>query len=675
MADEKRTSLDALRKEINGIDRTIVEALAARFRLVERVFSEKEAGSLVLRDKKRESELLGEVLKLGRGLGLDAYLLTRVFQEIIDYSLKVQKSKVQELAEGGKKPEAIRVAFQGAEEAYSHLAGRKYFSRYADRVTFKPCLTFQSAVETVEEGDADYAILPVENTTAGSINEVYDLLLRTRLYIVGEEVFEVLHCLSAVADVPLANIRRVYSHPQALAQCSNFLASLENCHVESFIDTAMAVKKVAEEQDLSQAAVASEEAAAAHGLVILKRGIANQKLNFTRFFVLAPQAVRVDTRIRAKTSMALATVHKEGALARCLNILTLAHLSMTKLESRPRPNTPWEYLFYIDFEGNAGNPETQRAVEELKRETTFLKVLGTYPMLDREKATPSVVDLVASEPAEETAPKIAVPPPKMGYTLVTRSHKEDDTEINVRGVKIGGGSFVIMAGPCAVESEEQIRRCARLVKESGGHILRGGCFKPRTSPHGFQGLGWEGLSYLAHAGDDFGLPVITEVLTVGDVSRVAQQADILQIGARNMQNFALLTEVGRVDRPVLLKRGLMSSIDELLGAAECILAQGNQQVILCERGIRTFETATRNTLDISAVPILKQRSHLPVVVDPSHAAGVRELVLPLAKAAKAVGADGVMIEIHPEPDKALSDGAQSLTFAAFGRLVAELLKK
>ncbi len=241
-------------------------------------------------------------------------------------------------------------------------------------------------------------------------------------------------------------------------------------------------------------------------------------------------------------------------------------------------------------------------------------------------------------------------------------------------MKIGGGSFTVIAGPCAVESEEQIRRCARAVRECGGHILRGGCFKPRTSPYSFQGLGYEGLNYLVHAGEDFGLPVVTEVLTPADVSRVAQQADILQIGARNMQNFSLLDEVGRIDRPVLLKRGLMSSIEELLGAAEYILAQGNQQVILCERGIRTFETATRNTLDLSAVPILKERTHLPVIVDPSHAAGDRNLVVPLARAAKAVGADGIMVEIHPDPENALSDGAQSLSFSGFKRLMADLVR-
>ena len=223
MTDKKSFNLEKFRDEINDIDRKIVEDLAARFSLVQQVLSEKESAQLTLRDKKRETELLGEVVKIGRTRGLDSYFLTRVFQEIIDYSLKLQKSRLLETHNGKAKPEIIRVAFQGIEEAYSHLASRKYFSQYLDRVTFRPCATFAEVIESVEDGEADYGVLPVENTTAGSINEVYDLLLRTRLSIVGEEIYEIVHCLSAVSDVSLANIRRIYSHPQALAQCSNFL--------------------------------------------------------------------------------------------------------------------------------------------------------------------------------------------------------------------------------------------------------------------------------------------------------------------------------------------------------------------------------------------------------------------------------------------------------------------
>lgn len=262
---------------------------------------------------------------------------------------------------------------------------------------------------------------------------------------------------------------------------------------------------------------------------------------------------------------------------------------------------------------------------------------------------------------------------KSGYVLASRAQKSEDTIIDVKGVRIGGENFIVIAGPCAVESEEHISECAREVKATGAHILRGGCFKSRTSPYSFQGLGFDGLDYLVQAGAQHGLPTITEVLSEQDVDRVASRADIIQIGARNMQNFILLKAVGRINRPVMLKRGMSSSLDELLQAAEYILMHGNPQVILCERGIRTFETSTRNTLDLSAVPVLKSKTHLPILVDPSHAAGLRDLVPPLALAAKAVGAHGVMIEVHPEPDKALSDGPQSLRFDQFELLMQRLV--
>jgi 3-deoxy-7-phosphoheptulonate synthase len=247
----------------------------------------------------------------------------------------------------------------------------------------------------------------------------------------------------------------------------------------------------------------------------------------------------------------------------------------------------------------------------------------------------------------------------------------DDTVIHVGEAAIGGEQPILISGPCSVESRDQILKSAEAVAEAGGHLLRGGCFKPRTSPYSFQGLGEEGLDLLAEAGEQFDLPVITEVLAPGDVAAVAARADVLQIGARNMQNFPLLKAVGRADRPVMLKRGMMASIEEWLAAAEYIVAHGNPNVFLCERGIQTFEDATRYTLDLSSVPVVQERTHLPVVVDPSHAAGTRRWVPALVRAALGVGADGVMVEAHPNPDEALSDGAQSLTLdelRALGRL-------
>lgn len=258
------------------------------------------------------------------------------------------------------------------------------------------------------------------------------------------------------------------------------------------------------------------------------------------------------------------------------------------------------------------------------------------------------------------------------WKLVSYSFRQKRSTVTAGKQVIGGEKVVVIAGPCAVESRESIFEIAQAVKSYGASLLRGGAFKPRTSPYAFRGLGEEGLSYLAEASRLTGLPVVTEVLTPENVPLVARYADILQIGARNMQNFALLEAVGDQDKPVLLKRGMMATIKELLLSAEYILAKGNTQVILCERGIRTFETETRNTLDISAVPLLKVLSHLPVVVDPSHAAGRSELVPALALAAVASGADGVMVEVHSNPSAALSDGRQSLTLEAFGDLMATL---
>jgi 3-deoxy-7-phosphoheptulonate synthase len=281
-------------------------------------------------------------------------------------------------------------------------------------------------------------------------------------------------------------------------------------------------------------------------------------------------------------------------------------------------------------------------------------------------------DVIAGLPLEAYPGVDKVVPILKPYKLVSREFRRSDTVITLGETRLGGGHVALIAGPCSVESREQLLLAAREAKEAGATMLRGGAFKPRTSPYAFQGLGVEGLEILAEAREVTGLPIVTELMDPRHLEDVASYSDVIQIGARNMQNFQLLSAVGEVDRPVLLKRGLAATIDELLMAAEYILKEGNERVILCERGIRTFETATRNTLDISAIPIIKQRSHLPVVVDPSHAAGKVDLVEPLSLAAVAAGADGIMIEMHPTPATALSDGAQSLDPGQFARVASRI---
>jgi len=258
------------------------------------------------------------------------------------------------------------------------------------------------------------------------------------------------------------------------------------------------------------------------------------------------------------------------------------------------------------------------------------------------------------------------------FRLVSRDFQEQDTLVRIKGIAIGGNTVVVAAGPCSVENEKQVLEAAIAVKKAGAKLFRGGAFKPRTSFYSFQGLGEDGLRILAMAKKETGLLIVTEVMSSDKVDLVAKYADVLQIGARNMQNYPLLLEVGGTKKPVLLKRGFNSTLKELLYSAEYIMAQGNNQIILCERGIRTFETMTRNTLDLSAVPLLKKLSHLPVMVDPSHATGKRDLVLPMARAAVAAGADGLIIEVHPHPEKALVDGDQSLHPDEFEQVMKEI---
>lgn len=318
-------------------------------------------------------------------------------------------------------------------------------------------------------------------------------------------------------------------------------------------------------------------------------------------------------------------------------------------------------------------------MEEIRRVEERLVELGfkTHPIYGQEKTVIGAIGdkKVLSMEAIITLPGVErIVPIMKPYKRVGRELKTTKTMVKVGDVEIGGDNVVVMAGPCAVESLDQMLEAAKAVKAAGAHILRGGAFKPRTSPYAFQGLEDEGLDYLVEARKVTGLPIVTEAVDPRDVELVAEHADMIQIGARNMQNFRLLKEVGMTGKPVLLKRGLAATVEEWLMAAEYIMDAGNDQIVLCERGIRTYETSTRNTVDLSAVPVVQENSHLPVIVDPSHGTGIWKLVTPMARAAVAVGADGVMVEVHPSPSTALCDGPQSLNLENFVYLMEEVNK-
>ena len=673
--------LDQCRKDINSLDKSLLELLAKRRTISRKVIEDKLERGLDLRDPAREGEVLETLIKAGRKLGLDAHFVTRVFHEIIEDSVRSQESFLQSNLNPSTE-KMLCIAYQGVEGAYSFLAGEKFFRGQLDNCSFEGYKSFADVVAAVENGQADYAMLPIENTTAGSINAVYDLLLATKLNIVGEEVFPVQHCLLGVEKAPLSTIRRIYSHYQALAQCSDFLSRLKNCDQETYMDTAEAAKKISAEADPSQAAIASEEAGRIYGLKVLKRNLANQRENFTRFVVVAPRPSQVDSRVPCKTSLVLSTGHHEGALLKALAILDEHKINLTKLESRPMQGSPFTYIFYLDFEGNASDPKIQEALVRLSGATNYLRILGTYPRERHDKTRPSTRSRVPekTDVEEEAAP---APAPGEGAApagggngegrnLTDLAIKPEGTILRLGETELGGSEYIVFAGPDCISSMDQIGAHARQVSECGAMVLHGSCLEASDSPFKTRRINFDLLDVLTTAGKDFGLPVMTEVESVLDVAQAAQLADLLKIGPRNMQNFSLLEEAGKTGRPIVLCRGLSATNDEFLEAAECVLVQGNQQVILCERGTRIDERNPRNTLDLGTVASIRQMTHLPVLIDPSRAIDNSGLVLPLASASRAFGAHGLVVDVRQNGNENPETDSLTLGFDEFSKLMSDL---
>ncbi len=667
--------LQSPRTQIDEIDHQMVQLVADRMAVVRAIASTKKADTdAPLRDHNREQEVMANWLALGRQNELSDYFVGRILRELMNYSRRVQE-EILDRSQDETGLDLLQVGYLGSQGSYSDLTLTKLFAeRSQSKLHRRGFSSLTQAVDALEAGELDYTLLPIENTIAGSLNETYQMLAERQLSIVDEEVLPVEHCLVGLPGADLRNLKVVRSHPVALQQCASWLNKLSSCSQESHSSTAASAESVDRDKDLQVGAICSEEAASRLGLVILARGIANQTHNYTRFVLVAREPETVDRRRPARISLILTVNHRRGSLARCLDAFAQRGINLTKLESRAKAESPWEYYFYLDIEGHNEDAQVMEALDEVSRHANTLKVLGCYP---RRSIFGEDLEPVEHQP-EDLKPESEIatlkPVPNASLRRSGRKPTHEPSIVKIGGVPVGAGHFMLIAGPCAVENRSQITEAARMVRQAGGQVLRGGAFKPRTSPYSFQGLGFPGVDLLCQAGATYELPVITEVLRLEDVTRIAQSADALQVGARNMQNFELLKKLGTIQRPVLLKRGLSATIADLLAAAEYILAAGNQQVILCERGIRTFETATRSTLDISAVPVLKQRTHLPVIVDPSHAAGRRDLVLPLAAAAVAAGADGIIVECHPDPDQALCDKEQALTRRDMDDLVAMIRK-
>jgi chorismate mutase/prephenate dehydratase len=372
-------NLDSIRKKLDDTDRTILKALAKRQDLVKKVSEMKLKNEQGIRDLEREELLLNHIRDLAHEVGLDRYYAEHLFREIITNSVRFQTHSLVDHQNEKADGDLIRVSYQGTDGAYSHLAASRHFSERYSKVDAIGYDTFQQAAQALMEEKVDYAILPIENTTAGSINDTYDIVGKENVHIVGEEILKVVHCLMSVEPVELSKIRRILSHPQAIAQCTSFLSRLPRCKVESYLDTAMSAKKILEDGDITQAAIAGAHAADLYGLHVIENDIANQRENYTRFVVAAREPVKVDIQIPAKTSLMMVTSNEEGSLIECLNILHNHKINMAKLESRPRMNEPFRYSFYLDIHGNIEDEEVSDGLEELAAKAEELKILGCYP--------------------------------------------------------------------------------------------------------------------------------------------------------------------------------------------------------------------------------------------------------------------------------------------------------
>jgi chorismate mutase/prephenate dehydratase len=368
-----------LRQSLDDLDRVILSALGERARLSRDIVAAKSAAASPLRDEAREAALLDHRSSYGERLGLDPVFVRRLYREILDDSVRRQQDLLQTPLDA---PELV-VGFQGTEGSYGHQAARQHFGTRPGPVTFKAYRSFRATLEAVQEGLVGRAVLPIENSTAGSVHEVYDLLFRLNLAVVGEEVLEIEHCLLGVPGASLQDLRMVHSHPQALAQCSEFLGEMPHVDTEAAVNTALAAARVHELGDRQHAAIASEEAGVRFGLIVLRRGIANQPVNLTRFVVVAGTPVDCDPLVEAKVSLVFGTRHERGALVRCLNVLAEEGINLTKLESRPRPGAAWEYVFYVDLHGHLAEPRMQSALAGLAVATQFVRVLGCYAVCPR----------------------------------------------------------------------------------------------------------------------------------------------------------------------------------------------------------------------------------------------------------------------------------------------------
>ncbi|WP_028767496.1 chorismate mutase [Shewanella fidelis] len=631
----KPQPLNHTREQITSLDNELLALLARRRELSLDVARSKEVDVRPIRDTTREKELLSRLVKQGREQGLDAHYVISLYQSIIEDSVLNQQAYLHGRANPETQKQQYCIAYLGARGSYSYLAATRYCDRRQVEMQDLGCQSFDEIVQAVESGHADYGFLPIENTSSGSINEVYDVLQHTSLAIVGETTIEVGHCLLANSGSTINDIKTVYAHPQPISQCSRYLSQHGHFKLEYCSSSAEAMEKVCNANDNSVAAIGSAEGGALYQLEAIESGLANQKINQSRFIVVARKAVEVPSQLPAKCTLIMATGQKPGALVEALLVLKARNLNMSKLESRPIPGTPWEEMFYLDIDANLASEPMQAALKELEKTTRFIKVLGCYPC-----ETVKPTQLSSSQLMIEPSTSKATTVPATAQTKqqrVSKQYKAEPSQVLSGQLCLGAGQIGALSQVQLPIELTQFEQMAKSLKESGFQAVV------------LQGLSQQSdlinsINHFKNALAQFDLVCILAIEHETDLTIATQFADMVMLSGNLMYNQAILTQLGSLLIPVILERNAMASVDDLLNAAEEVLSQGNQQLALCESGVTTLNNSGKPSLDLAALVELKALSHLPVVVNPSYAIDAEQLPT-FARAIKQLKGDGIMMNL------------------------------
>ncbi|MCL1073623.1 prephenate dehydratase [Shewanella dokdonensis] len=597
---KKAPQLNQIREQITSVDKSLLELLSKRRQLSLEVARSKEIDVRPIRDTQREKELLSRLVKQGREQGLDAHYVLSLYQTIIEDSVLNQQAYLQLRADqAGRKPN-YTIAYLGARGSYSYLAAHRYCERREMEMQDMGCHSFDEIAKAVESGHADYGFLPIENTSSGSINEVYDLLQHTNLSIVGETTIDVSHCLLVKPGTSAEQITAIYAHPQPISQCSRYLARHPQVKLHYCASSAEAMELVSRGNN-TMAAIGSAEGGTLYQLEPLEQDLANQKINQSRFIVVARKTVVVPEQLPAKTTLIMATAQKPGALVEALLVLKAHNLNMSKLESRPIPGTPWEEMFYLDIDGNVSHEDVQQALQQLERITRFIKVLGCY-------ASENV------KPTRLENSQLMIEPNSSRQALVndcdqarySREFKTSVTEVLSGELHLGNGSLTAITAINAETLLPNPGQHAHALREAGFQAVLINCLEP---------LATDELMQLKQQLNNAGLQCIFSIQQPADLTILPAYADLLLLSGKQMFNKELLTKMGALNIPIILERNTMASEQDWLNAADLLLAGGNQQLVLCEAGVRSFSHPEELTLDLAALVNIKARSHLPIMVN------------------------------------------------------------